>query len=99
RQGRVGPEEIPPKSISQAGMVEALGVTQGALTGCLSRLVAAGILRVQRSHVRGHDRRVKVYELTSKGEELVRELRRRTPPRPSNPIDPSRSGAFPSHRD
>ena len=77
RQGRFGPNDIPPWSLSQGGMVEALGITQGALTGALNRLVAAGILEVERSHVRGHDRRVKVYRLTSQGELLVRDLRNR----------------------
>lgn len=58
-------------------MAKALGITQGAITGVLARLVAAGVLGVRTSHVRGHDRRVKVYELTPMGENLVLDLRRR----------------------
>jgi DNA-binding MarR family transcriptional regulator len=83
RQGRYGPDEVPPKAFSQAGMVEALGLTQGALVGILQRFVAAGILSVERSHVRGIDRRVKIYQLTPQGESVVREIRRRQAPSPS----------------
>jgi DNA-binding MarR family transcriptional regulator len=77
RQGRYGPDEVAPKGLSQAGMVEALGVTQGALVGFLQQFVAAGFLTVQREHVRGVDRRVKVYRLTPQGEAFVQEIRRR----------------------
>jgi DNA-binding MarR family transcriptional regulator len=77
RQGRVGPNEVPPDSLSQAGMVEALGVRQGAVAAALQRLVAAELLAVERSHVQGGERRLKVYRLTPRGEELVRDLRRR----------------------
>ncbi|MCI4360044.1 MAG: MarR family winged helix-turn-helix transcriptional regulator [Thermoplasmata archaeon] len=82
RQGRYGPDEVPPKGFSQAGMVEALGLTQGALVGILQRFVAAGVLSVERSHVRGVDRRVKVYRLTLQGESVVQEIRRRQAPAP-----------------
>ncbi len=77
RQGRYGPDEVPPRALSQAGIVEALGVTQGAIVGALQEFVAAEILSVERDHVRGTDRRVKVYRLTLEGERLVHELRRR----------------------
>jgi len=77
RQGRVGSNEVPPDSLSQAGMVEALGVRQGAVAAALQRLVAAELLEVERSHVQGGDRRLKVYRLSPRGEELVRDLRRR----------------------
>ncbi len=83
RQGRYGPNEVPPRALCQAGMVEALGVTQGALVGFLQELVAAGVLSVHRDHVRGIDRRVKVYELTPEGDVLVLEIRRRQTPPPS----------------
>jgi DNA-binding PadR family transcriptional regulator len=58
-------------------MVEALVVSQGVLTGVLRRLLAAGVISERREHVRGIDRRVKVYRLTSLGEQLVRDLRNR----------------------
>ncbi|HYK94135.1 MAG TPA: hypothetical protein VEY07_08880, partial [Thermoplasmata archaeon] len=79
-QGRVGRDEIPPKALTQAGMVEALEVNQGALTGVLRRLVAAGVLDEHREHVQGVDRRLKVYRLTSSGEQLYMDIRGRRPP-------------------
>ena len=79
-QGRIGADEVPPRALTQAGMVEALEVNQGALTGVLRRLVAAGILVERREHVRGADRRLKVYRLTQSGEELYQEIRGRRPP-------------------
>ena len=90
RQGRYGPQEIAPKSLSQAGMVEALGVTQGAIVGVLQRFVAGGVLTVSREHARGVDRRVKVYRLTPYGESVVDEIRRRQgpPPSPFSPEEP-----------
>ncbi len=83
RQGRYGPDEVPPKGFSQAGMSQALGLTQGALVGILQRFVAAGVLSVERGHVRGIDRRVKIYTLTPLGERVVQELRLRQAPPPS----------------
>lgn len=74
-QGRIGPDEVAPRALCQAGIGEALAVSQGALTGVLRRLVAAGILEEKRQHARGTDRRVKVYRLTPSGQQLYRELR------------------------
>ncbi len=79
-QGRIGRDELAPRALTQAGMVEALSVNQGALTGVLRRLVAAGVLEESREHVHGADRRLKVYRLTSSGVELYRDLRTRRPP-------------------
>ncbi|MCI4361197.1 MAG: PadR family transcriptional regulator, partial [Thermoplasmata archaeon] len=63
-----------------------LQVNQGALAGVLRRLVAAGVLDERREHVRGADRRLKVYRLTPSGEQLFQDLRSRQPPgRPSAP--------------
>ncbi|MCI4349031.1 MAG: helix-turn-helix transcriptional regulator [Thermoplasmata archaeon] len=98
RQGRVGPSEIPPWSLSQGGMVEGLAISQGALTGALARLVSAGILEVERGHVRGHDRRVKVYRLTPKGEQLVRDLRTRVANGERNQGSRGRPGVRPGSR-
>ena len=80
RQGRIGPDEVAPRALTQAGMVESLEVNQGALTGVLRRLVAAGVLDERREHVQGSDRRLKVYRLTDAGAELSREIRNRRPP-------------------
>lgn len=85
RQGRFRPDEVPTRSISQSGMIEALQVRQGALAGVLLRLEAAGIVSSETSHIRGGSRRVKVYRLTERGTELAKGLRsdptmRRTDP-------------------
>jgi DNA-binding PadR family transcriptional regulator len=78
-QGRLPPGEVAPFGLSQAGMGRALEVTQSALAKTLARLVAGGVLTVGRRHVKGEDRRLKVYELTPLGESLARDLRRRAP--------------------
>ncbi|HEY6237565.1 MAG TPA: hypothetical protein VIZ68_00060 [Thermoplasmata archaeon] len=77
RQGVVGPHEVAPRALSQGGMVEALAVPQGVLTGVLRRLVGAEVLSERREHAAGVDRRVKVYRLTPLGEQVARDLRRR----------------------
>jgi DNA-binding PadR family transcriptional regulator len=58
-------------------MSEVLGVGRGALSNALKRLCDGGVMEVETSHVRGSSRRVKVYRLTSEGERVVQELRRR----------------------
>jgi DNA-binding PadR family transcriptional regulator len=70
---------VAPLGLCQAGIVESVGFRRGALTGILPRLGAARIFDVSREHVRGMDRRVKVYRLTPTGDALVRELRARRP--------------------
>jgi hypothetical protein len=77
RLGRVGADEVAPSGSSQKGMSGELGVRQGTLTKVLQRLVAAGALTVDRRHVAGSDRRLKVYRLTELGESIARDLRRR----------------------
>jgi PKD repeat protein len=64
---------------TQGGMATGLGVGQNSLTNVLRRLEAAGVVRTQLRHVRGSPRRLKVYELTPRGESLYRE-RRSNPP-------------------
>jgi DNA-binding MarR family transcriptional regulator len=83
-QGRVGPNELAPVGLSQAGIGDALGVRQSSVAKALARLVAAGVLMVSRRHVEHQVRRLKVYELTPLGEALARDLRRRTV-RPASP--------------
>ncbi len=83
RQGVLGPDEVAPLGFSQPGMSVALGVRQNALTNVLRRLVAAGVLSEDVRHVRGQPRRLKVYRLTPRGEELARDLRRHPPPTPN----------------
>jgi DNA-binding MarR family transcriptional regulator len=79
-QGRIGPNELAPFGLSQAGIGEALGLRQSSLAKTLARLVAAGVLRVGRRHVEHQARRLLVYELTPLGESLARDLRRRSTP-------------------
>ncbi|HXQ93664.1 MAG TPA: hypothetical protein VN864_00625 [Thermoplasmata archaeon] len=76
-QGRLGPNELAPIGLSQAGIGEALGLRQSSLAKTLARLVAAGVLRAERRHVEHQNRRLLVYELTPLGESLARDLRKR----------------------
>ena len=57
-------------------MARGLSATQGAVSKVLRRLTAADVVRPQRRHVPGRSRRVKVYLLTFRGDELVREIQR-----------------------
>jgi DNA-binding MarR family transcriptional regulator len=95
-QGRLAPGEVAPVGLSQAGIGAALGLRQSSLAKALARLVAAGVLRVERRHVERQARRLKVYELTPLGESLARDLRRRAAPpatpAPSRDVGPMRWG-------
>ncbi|HEY6237649.1 MAG TPA: MarR family winged helix-turn-helix transcriptional regulator [Thermoplasmata archaeon] len=81
--GTVPPGETAPSGLCQAGIVEALGIPQAGLAAVLRRLEAAGILMTERGHVRGHERRLKVYRLSARGLEVARELRTRAHRRPA----------------
>jgi hypothetical protein len=72
---RVLPEDVPSRAWTQAGMAEALGVGQSAVSRVLRRLVAAGVVTVETRHLRDSDRRMKIYLLTARGERLGRALR------------------------
>ena len=76
-QGRLGPDEVAPAGLTQAGMAQALGVRQNSLTNVLRRFVASGVLTQDVRHVRGRPRRLRVYRLTARGEELYQDVRRR----------------------
>ncbi len=76
-QGRLGSDEVAPATFTQGGMAAALMIPQNSLTNALRRLVAGGVLTEDTRHVRGRDRRLKVYRLTARGEELAQELRSR----------------------
>ena len=71
------------REATQLGMAEVLSVTQGAVSKVLRRLVAAEVVGEETHHVRGLDRRVRVYFLTRPGGTLAREIRERfgLPPR------------------
>jgi PKD repeat protein len=79
-QGTLGPSDVAPLGMTQAGMSAALGVRQNGLTNVLRRLVAAGVVTEELRHVSGQPRRLKVYRLTPRGELLARELRHRPAP-------------------
>jgi DNA-binding MarR family transcriptional regulator len=77
-QGILPPGEVAPLALCQAGFVEALGIPQAGLAAVLRRLEAAGVLVTERGHVRGRDRRLKIYRLTPRGVDVARELRTRS---------------------
>jgi len=77
-QGDLPPGAVAPPGLCQAGIVEALGIPQAGLAAVLRRLEAAGILTTERGHVRGHDRRLKVYRLSARGLQVATELRGRS---------------------
>ena len=76
-QGRTGPSELATPGQTQAGLAEALGARQNSLTNVLRRLEAAGIVEKQLRHVTGQPRRLRAYQLTSRGESLWKDLRSR----------------------
>jgi DNA-binding MarR family transcriptional regulator len=94
-QGILAPGEVAPDGLCQAGMGEALGIPQSGLAAVLRRLEAAGIFTTERGHVRGRDRRLKIYRLTSRGLQVAKELRTRAPRRT---VEPSRTEPRPVSR-
>jgi DNA-binding transcriptional ArsR family regulator len=80
-QGTLGPYDVAPAGMTQAGIGTAIGVRQNALTNVLRRLADAGLIEADVRHVQGQPRRLKVYRLTPRGQILARELRQRRPPR------------------
>lgn len=88
RWGPAGHNGSARREMTQQGLAETLSVTQGALSKVLSRLLAADVVVADRRHVKGVDRRVRVYSLTRDGEAMAREIRERfglPPPRPWGP--------------
>jgi PKD domain len=79
-QGLLGPHDVATLGFTQPGISKALGIRQNALTNVLRRLVAAGVIVEDVRHVQGQPRRLKVYQLTPRGEALARELRHPRPP-------------------
>jgi|HubBroStandDraft_1064217.scaffolds.fasta_scaffold145484_1 DNA-binding PadR family transcriptional regulator len=74
RLGRLSNDEIGVLGHTQRGMTESLGVPQGSVAKTLGRLEGAGVVVVDRRHVQGQPRRLKVYRLTSLGESVARDL-------------------------
>lgn len=77
RQGRYGPDEVPPPALTQAGIAEALGTSQSSVSRNLTLLVEGGVVRIDKGHVRNRMLRLKVYSLTPQGEVLARRLSER----------------------
>ena len=77
RLGPPGPDGTAGPEATQDGLAESLGVTQGAVSKVLARLVAVDVVSHERRHVRGRDRRVRVYFLSREGEGLAHEIERR----------------------
>jgi CRP-like cAMP-binding protein len=66
--------ESAPEGRTQAGIAATLGSSRASVTQALQSLEDGGAVRVARGHVEGRVRRLKVYELTSIGEALVRHI-------------------------
>jgi len=77
REGRLGEDSPVRTARTQAGLAEALGSNQSAVSKVLRRLVVAELLTEERRHVQGRNQRLKVYALTRRGEQLARDLARR----------------------
>lgn len=79
-----GPDGGARPEATQEGLAESLHVTQGAVSKVLARLMAVSIIMTERRHVRGRDRRVRVYYLSGPGRELARQIEQRfgIPPPP-----------------
>lgn len=84
RFDRSNSQELASFLICQQGMVERLGVRQGALAKVLHRLIVAGAIVESTEHVQGRSHRRKVYRLTTLGRLLAKDLRARAR-RPSPP--------------
>jgi DNA-binding MarR family transcriptional regulator len=71
RRGGAFPASPGDETLTQRGIGSALGVTQGALSSVLGRLEDGGAIASEKAHVKGRDRRVKIYVLTPRGRELA----------------------------
>jgi len=92
--GRLGHDDVARRGYTQQGIVDALGIPQGTVAKVLVRLEAADVVEVDRRHVSGEARRLKVYRLTGLGESVARDLRstRRQPTSRSTAISRGTAG-------
>jgi DNA-binding PadR family transcriptional regulator len=86
----LGLNDVASLARTQQGMVAALVVRQGSLVKVLLRLRAGDAIDVERRYVGSVNYRLKVYRLTSLGDSLARDLRRRASP----PLAPMPAGAW-----
>jgi len=77
--GRLGADDVAMRGHTQQGIAEALGIPQGTVAKVLVRLAAADVVEVSLRHVTGEARRLKAYRLTSLGESVAKDIRRRPP--------------------
>jgi len=77
RLGLPGPDGTARPEATQDGLAGTLGVTQGAVSKVLARLIAVNVVAQERRHVRGRGRRVRVYYLSREGVGLAREIEQR----------------------
>jgi DNA-binding MarR family transcriptional regulator len=75
RQGRYDPQETVSPGLTQAGIAQGIGATQGAISRALERLTSGGLVRRYRTHVPGRIRRILTYQLTEDGHALVERIR------------------------
>jgi len=77
RLGPPGPDGSARPEATQDGLATTLGVTQGAVSKVIARLIAVNVVAQERRHVRGRDRRVRVYYLSPEGEGLAHRIEER----------------------
>jgi PKD repeat protein len=78
RLPREDPGELPAPDRTQAGIAQASGVGRNQVSSVLNRLIVAGVVSRELSHVRGQPKRLRVYRLTHKGESLALRLHERS---------------------
>lgn len=74
RQPAFGPHEVVAPGRTQSDLAQALGASQSSVSEILTRLAAAGVVAASTRHVRGRPRRVRVYALTSYGNQIARQV-------------------------
>jgi PKD repeat protein len=80
RLPREDPGELPSPDRTQAGIAQASGVGRNQVSSVLNRLIVAGVVSRELSHVRGQPKRLRVYRLTRKGESLALRLHEHSRP-------------------
>jgi DNA-binding MarR family transcriptional regulator len=74
REGRLDFDAPATAGRTQRGLAIAVESSQGSVSKVLRRLVAAEVISEDRRHVEGGSQRMKVYDLTRRGEYLAREV-------------------------
>jgi DNA-binding MarR family transcriptional regulator len=74
-QGALQLDEVASPAFTQEGIQNAVGVSRSSASNALKRLERAGILFSDVRHIRGGQRRLRVYTLTERGRALGSDLR------------------------